>query len=69
MKYCLSPREISRAEPEGSGNISLYTPTQITIQSFSINSASQYFMKDQCNTHIPVISESESPLGLLAAYK
>ena len=42
MKYCLSPREIPRAEPdgfpEGSGNISLYTPTGVTIQSFSITS-------------------------------
>ena len=31
MKYCLSPREILKAEPkgfpEGSGNISLYTLT------------------------------------------
>ena len=40
MKYCLSPKEIPRAEPEGfpegSGNISLYTPTRVTIQSFSI---------------------------------
>ena len=48
MKYCLSPREIPRAEPEGfpegSGNISSYTPTQVTIQSFSITSTSQYFL-------------------------
>ena len=46
MKYCLSPREIPRAEPdgfpEGSGNISLYTPTRVTIQSFSITSTSQW---------------------------
>ena len=28
----------------GSGNISSYTPTQITIQSFSITSTSQYFL-------------------------
>ena len=36
MKYCLSPKEILRAEPEGfpegSGNISLYTPLLVTIQ-------------------------------------
>ena len=30
--------------PEGSGNVSSYTPTQITIQSFSITSTSQYFL-------------------------
>ena len=51
MKYCLSPREIPRTDsegfPKGSGNISLYTQTGITIQSFSITSTSQYFMKDQ----------------------
>ena len=45
MKYCLSPRKIQRAEPEGSGNILLCTPTQVTIQSFSITSTSQYFDK------------------------
>ena len=48
MKYRLSPREILRAEPEGfpegSGDISLYTPTRVTIQSFSITSTSQYFL-------------------------
>ena len=36
MKYRLSPREILRAEPEGfpegSGDISSYTPTRVTIQ-------------------------------------
>ena len=44
MKYRLSPREILRAEPEGfpegSGDISSYTPTQVTIQEFSITSIS-----------------------------
>ena len=30
--------------PEGSDNISSYTPTQVTIQSFSITSTSQYFL-------------------------
>ena len=30
--------------PKGSGNISSYTPTQVTIQSFSITSTSQYFL-------------------------
>ena len=48
MKYRLSPREILRAEPEGfpegSGDISSYTPTRVTIQSFSITSTSQYFL-------------------------
>ena len=48
MKYRLSPREIPRAEPEGfpegSGDISSYTPTRVTIQSFSITSTSQYFL-------------------------
>ena len=29
--------------PEGSGDISSYTPTRVTIQSFSITSTSQYF--------------------------
>ena len=28
----------------GSGGISLYTPTRVTIQSFSITSTSQYFL-------------------------
>ena len=40
MKYSQSPREISRAKPkgfpEGSGYISLYIPTRVTIQTFSI---------------------------------
>ena len=48
MKYRLSPREIPRAEPKGftesSDDISSYTPTQVTIQSFSISSTSQYFL-------------------------
>ena len=30
--------------PEGSGNISSYTLTQVTIQQFSITSTSQYFL-------------------------
>ena len=30
--------------PEGSGDISSYTLTQVTIQSFSITSTSQYFL-------------------------
>ena len=48
MKYRLSPREIPRAEPEGfpegSGDILSYTPTLVTIQSFSITSTSEYFL-------------------------
>ena len=47
MKYRLSPREIPREEPkgfpEGSGDILSYTPTRVTIQSFSITSTSEYF--------------------------
>ena len=30
--------------PEGSGNISSYTPTQVRIQSFSITFTTQYFL-------------------------
>ena len=45
MKYCLSPKEIPRAEPEGfpkgSGNISLYTPPLVTIQLQSIDRLSK----------------------------
>ena len=41
MKYSLSPREIPRAEPkgfpEGSGYISQYIPTRVTIQTFSFS--------------------------------
>ena len=48
MKYCLIPREIPRAEaegfPEGSGDISSYIPTLVTIQSFSITSTSEYLL-------------------------
>ena len=40
MKYSLRPREIQGAKsegfPEGSGYISLYFPTRVTIQTFSI---------------------------------
>ena len=48
MKYRLSLRENPRAEPEGfpdgSGDISSYTPTLVTIQSFSITSTNEYFL-------------------------
>ena len=48
MKYSLSPREIPRAKPEGypegSGYISLYIPTQITIQTFSITTPALSFL-------------------------
>ena len=48
MKYRLSPGEIPKVEPkgfpEGSGNISLYTPNRVAIQSFSITSSSQYIL-------------------------
>ena len=40
MEYCLSLREIPRAKPKGfpkgSGYISLYFPTRVTIHTFSI---------------------------------
>ena len=43
MKYRLSPREIPRVEakgfPEGSGDISSYNLSRVTIQSFSITSS------------------------------
>ena len=44
MKYCLSPRAEPEEFPEDSGNISSYTLTQVTIQSFSITSINQYFL-------------------------
>ena len=53
-KYCIRIRRKGgiygkiwpepEGNPEGSGNISLFTPTQVTIQSFSITSTSQYFL-------------------------
>ena len=40
MKYTLRPKEMPRAKPEGfsegSGHISSYIPTRVTIQAFSI---------------------------------
>ena len=45
MKYCLNPKEIPRAEPEGLGNISSYTLTLVTTQSFYITSTSQFSQK------------------------
>ena len=49
MKYCLSPKEIPRAEPdgfpEGSGNISSYTPPLVTIQLQSLPSRPRYPIK------------------------
>ena len=40
MKYSLSPRESLRAKskifPKGSGYISSYFPTRVTVQKFSI---------------------------------
>ena len=44
MKYCLgNPEGEPEGFPEGSGDISSYTPTLVTIQSFSITSTSEYF--------------------------
>ena len=55
MKYRLSPRRIPRAEPEGfpegSGDISLYTPPLVTIQlqyTFILLSL-EYMRKQMCH--------------------
>ena len=64
MKYCLSPRAEPEGFPEGSGNISSYTLTQITIQSFSITSTSQYFGKIisiSCDINLMVANWGKSP--------
>ena len=49
MKYSLSPREILRAKPngfpEGSGYISVYILTQVTIQTFSITTTALFFLE------------------------
>ena len=49
MKYSLSPREIPRAKPdvfpEGSGNISLYILTRVTLQTFSITTPELSFLE------------------------
>ena len=51
MKYSLSPREILKAKPEGfpegSGYISSYFLTQVTIQTFSITNPALTFLGDQ----------------------
>ena len=51
MEYSLSPREIPWAKPEGfpkgPGYISLYFPTQVTIQTFSITTPALTFLGDQ----------------------
>ena len=51
MKNSLNPREITRAKPEefleGSGYISLYYLTQVTIQTFLIRNPALTFMDDQ----------------------
>ena len=48
MKYSLNPREIARAKPEGfpegSGFISSYNPTRVTIQTFSIKTPALSFL-------------------------
>ena len=36
MKYSMSPRAKPKGFPEGSGYISPYVPTRVTIQTFSI---------------------------------
>ena len=51
MKYSLSPREILRVKPkefpEGLGYISLYIPTRVTIQTFSMATQALTFLGDQ----------------------
>ena len=51
MKYSLSPREILRAKavgfPEGSGYISLYFLTRVTIRTFSMTNPALTFPGDQ----------------------
>ena len=51
MKYCLSPREIPRAKAEGfsegSGYISSYFLTRVTIQTFSIKNPALTYLGDQ----------------------
>ena len=51
MKYSLRPMEILRAKPkaipEGSGYISSYFLTQVTIQKFSITNPALTFLGDQ----------------------
>ena len=61
--------------PEGSGNISSYTPTRVTIQSFSITSTSQFSQKLCQKPPETVIYQSawrgpvDSQLVPLAVYK
>ena len=49
MKYSLSPREIPRAKPEGfpkgTGYISSYILTQVTIQTFSLTTPALTFLE------------------------
>ena len=51
MNYSLSPREIPRAKPngflEGLGYFSLYIPTGVIIQAFSISTPALTFLGDQ----------------------
>ena len=49
MKYSLSLREIPRAKPagfhQGSGYISSFIPTPVTIQTFSITTSALSFLE------------------------
>ena len=47
MKYSPGPREILRAKPERypEGNISLYIPTRVTIQTLSIKTQALSFLE------------------------
>ena len=63
MKYSLSPREIHRAKlegfPKGSGYISSYIPTRVTIQTFSITTGALSFLEIYFGIlHSPYCSES-----------
>ena len=63
MKYCLSPREIQRAKPEGfpkgRGYISSYILTEVTLQTFLITNPALAFMEINIGrVHSPYCSNS-----------
>ena len=59
MKYSLGQREIPRAQPEGfpegSGYISLYILTQVTIQTFSITTQALSFHDINIATYFTIV--------------
>ena len=68
MKYSLSLREIPRAKPKGfpkgSGYISTYFPTWVTIQTFSITTLVLTFLGDQyCKSWFSVLLRQLGNLG------